>query len=112
MALVVGQPLFDRIRGWSRHRHLWTRRASILVHIHPARAGALAHDHAWSTFEELLDEEDFFIRKSIGWTLRECSKVYPEQVRDFLLRVGERASPLTRREGARNLPDELRSTLG
>ena len=111
MALARGEPLYERVRKWSSARHMWTRRASILVHIHPARAGALAHDYAWDTFEELLHEPEFFIRKAIGWTLRECSKRYPQEVHDFLLRVGDRAAPLTRREGARNLPLKLRRAI-
>ena len=50
-------------------------------------------------------------RKAIGWALRECSKRYPREVHDFLVRVGERASGLTRREGARNLSARLRATI-
>ena len=68
-------------------------------------------DNSWPTFEELLPEREFFIRKALGWTLRECSKKYPEQVAEFLLRVGERASGLTRREGGRNLPEQLRERV-
>ena len=63
-----------------------------------ARRGQLSDRYSWPTFEELLPEREFFIRKALGWTLRECSKKYPEQVAEFLLRVGERASGLTRRE--------------
>jgi 3-methyladenine DNA glycosylase AlkD len=90
---------------------MWTRRASILIHIQPARKQKLVDKFSWPTFEERLFEKEFFIRKAIGWTLRECSKFYPQQVHDFLLRVGEQASGLTRREGARNLPDSLRLDL-
>ena len=90
---------------------MWTRRASVLVHIVPARKGKLDDKYSWPTFEELLPEKEFFIRKAIGWTLRECSKKYPEQVADFLVRVGDRASGLTRREGARNLPSPLKAKI-
>jgi len=111
LALNLGEPIYDKVCTWSRHRHMWTRRASILVHIRPARASELALDRAFETFEERLFEEEFFIRKAIGWTLRECSRHYPKQVHEFLVRVGDAASGLTRREGARNLPAALRRAV-
>ncbi len=111
MVLQHGPVLYGKVRQWTTHAHLWTRRASILAHIRPARAAQLSHENAWATFEELLPEREFFIRKAIGWTLRECSKRYPSEVRGFLLRVGERASGLTRKEGARNLPPDMRQAV-
>lgn len=111
MALAHGEAVYRPVRLWSRDPVMWTRRASILIHIRPARERALAHAHAFATFEELLAERDFFIRKAIGWTLREASKHYPTEVHAFLLRVGDGASGLTRREGARRLPAPLRAEI-
>ncbi|MCC7477290.1 DNA alkylation repair protein [bacterium] len=111
LALGHGEPVYREVRGWSADPWLWTRRASVLIHIQPARKQRLEDAWAWPTFEELLPDRDFFIRKAIGWTLRECSKHYPQQVHDFLLRVGPAASGLTIREGARNLPPDLRRDL-
>jgi CheY-like chemotaxis protein/3-methyladenine DNA glycosylase AlkD len=108
LALRHGAAVYQPVRGWSDDDWLWTRRAAILIHALPARKGALAHEYAWPTFEERLGEKEFFIRKAIGWALRECAKHYPREVHGFLTRVGDRASGLTRREGARNLPEDLR----
>jgi 3-methyladenine DNA glycosylase AlkD len=111
LSLRLGEPVYKQVRQWSKADHMWTRRASILVHIAPARKSQLNDKYSWPTFEELLPEKEFFIRKAIGWTLRECSKKYPELVAEFLVRVGDRASGLTRREGGRNLPEELRKRV-
>jgi 3-methyladenine DNA glycosylase AlkD len=108
LALREADEIYRSVRAWTRAEHMWTRRAAILIHILPARKARLQPEYAWSSFEELLGEKEFFIRKAIGWTLRECSKHYPAEVCEFLLRVGERASALTRREGARNLPTAMR----
>jgi len=62
---------------------------------------AIGRDRFWT----------FFIRKAIGWALRECSKKYPEEVFAFLERIGGRASGLTRREGSRRLPEQLQAKL-
>jgi len=111
MALNFETAVYAPVRLWGDAECLWTRRAGILLHIIPARNQRLITEYAWPTLEERLEETEFFIRKAIGWTLREISKHYPREVFGFLKRVGDRAAPLTRREGARNLPEELRAPL-
>ena len=47
----------------------------------------------------MLDEKEFFIRKAIGWVLRETSKQRPDEVYAWLLprAAGRRASRCARR---------------
>ncbi|MEP0813062.1 MAG: DNA alkylation repair protein [bacterium] len=108
MGMRLGEPVYRVVRKWSDDDWMWTRRAAILIHALPARRGMLNHEYSWPTWEERLFEKEFFIRKAIGWALRESCKHYPREVCDFLLRVGDRASGLTRREGARTLPEKMR----
>jgi len=60
----------------------------------------------------MLGEREFWIRKAIGWVLREVSKKRPALVRDFLLEHRERVSGLTLSEGAKYLPAAMRGELG
>ncbi|MEG3628008.1 DNA alkylation repair protein [Streptomyces poriticola] len=46
---------------------------------------------------------DFFVRKAIGWALREYARTDPEAVRSFLAREGHRFAPLSVREGLKNI---------
>lgn len=46
---------------------------------------------------------DFFVRKAIGWSLREYAKTDPDAVRDFLARERGRFAPLTVREALKNI---------
>ncbi|MGC9543671.1 DNA alkylation repair protein [Streptomyces sp. UG1] len=48
---------------------------------------------------------DFFIRKAIGWCLREYAKTDPEAVREFLARERGRFAPLSVREALKNIGD-------
>lgn len=108
---ALGPKAYAEVRNWTKHPHMWTRRASVICHILPSRKNRLNHDTAWETWEVLLPETDFFMRKAIGWATREASKNYANDVHAFFLRVGDRASGLTRREGARNLPPKLRKDI-
>lgn len=111
MAMNYPEEIYTKVRTWTRSKHLWTRRASILIHVMPARKKQLRADVALSTFAELLHEKEFFIRKAIGWALREMCKHYPEMTLEFLKEHKAEASVLTMREGSRNLPENLKKRL-
>ena len=48
-------------------------------------------------------EQEFFIRKAIGWALRDYARHAPQAVADFLTHNGAVLSPLSRREAAKHL---------
>lgn len=112
LAMNYPNEVYPKVRKWTKSKHLWTRRASILIHVMPSRKKQLRAEYAIPTFEELLHEKEFFIRKAIGWTLREIGKHYPDLTLEFLREHKEEASGLTMREGGRNLPIEMRKQLG
>lgn len=51
----------------------------------------------------LADEREFFIRKAIGWALRDYARWAPDAVAAFLAAQRERFSPLTLREAGKHL---------
>jgi 3-methyladenine DNA glycosylase AlkD len=52
---------------------------------------------------QLADEKEFFIRKAIGWALRDYARWNPQAVTDFLQENRNRLSGLTVREAAKHL---------
>ncbi|WP_394827398.1 DNA alkylation repair protein [Pendulispora albinea] len=91
------------LRAWARDPDFWVRRTALLAQHDALRAG----EGDFALFEELavpmLGEKEFFIRKAIGWVLRETSKKRPELVHAFVARHGERMAGLTRREATKYL---------
>jgi 3-methyladenine DNA glycosylase AlkD len=51
----------------------------------------------------MLDESEFFIRKAIGWVLRETGKRRPDEVYAWLAPRTARASGVTMREAVKHL---------
>jgi 3-methyladenine DNA glycosylase AlkD len=85
---------------WSRDADLWRRRTSVICQV-----GAKANTDTTlltRTIEATLDEPDFFLRKGIGWALREYAKTNPDWVRQF---VGDHPDlpALSRREALRRI---------
>ena len=60
---------------------------------------------------QMVGEREFFIRKAIGWVLRDVSKKRPDLAFNFLLNHVQEVSGLTLREGSKYLPDEDRERL-
>ncbi len=70
------------IENWMKSGNLWLLRSCL---IHQLRYNKTA-DRAllFNLCERLAPHPDFFIRKAIGWSLRQYSKAYPEAVTDFV----------------------------
>lgn len=83
------------------HENLWVRRIAMLHQLGWRDEADRVRLCAYA--EALAAEPDFFIRKAIGWALRDFARHDPAAVRAFLDRMGPRLSPLSRREAAKHL---------
>jgi 3-methyladenine DNA glycosylase AlkD len=88
---------------WATDADFWVRRASLLAELQPIRGGAPL-DRFLRRAEPMLTEREFFIRKAIGWVLREAAKKRPAEVAAWLAPRTDRASGVTMREAVRYLP--------
>ena len=91
---------------WIADGDFWVRRAALLAHLAPLRAEPGPATFApFATYaDRALDEREFFIRKAIGWVLREAGKRDPALVADWLASRTQRASGVTMREAVKYLP--------
>lgn len=99
------------LRRWAVDEDRWIRRSSLLAHLRGLRAGTGDFERFGALADEMLDERDFFIRKAIGWVLRETGKHRPELVVGWLATRATRAAGLTVREAVKYLPDEDRRRI-
>ncbi|MBY5944820.1 DNA alkylation repair protein [Photobacterium rosenbergii] len=89
------------VRGWRESENMWLRRASLLVHLkHKAETNLPLLEE---TILMLASEKEFFIRKAIGWVLREYAKTDAEFVKRFVMTHQEQLSSLSRQEALKNI---------
>ena len=90
------------MRAWARDSDLWVRRTAVLsqLRFQAETDTDLLHD----VIEPNLDDRSFWLRKAIGWALREYSRTDPDWVRAEVDLLGDRLSGLSRREATRRLP--------
>lgn len=85
--------------AWNASANIWLQRTSLLFQkkYKQATNTALLQQYVLS----LAGEEEFFIRKAIGWILREYAKTNPAWVKAFV--NANKLSPLSRREALKHL---------
>lgn len=89
---------------WINDQDMWIRRSAILSqNAHKSQTDA---NVLFDFCLKRADEKEFFIRKAIGWALREYSYISPKEVKQFLLKNQNLLSPLSFREGAKGLMRE------
>lgn len=92
------------LQGWATDGDFWIRRSALLALLGEHRKGAAfdaARFEAWAV--PMLGEKEFFIRKAIGWVLRDVGRKNRPFVQGFVDRHGAQMSGLTRREAAKAL---------
>ena len=92
------------LRQWAHSDQLWLRRAAMLSQ----RGLKAEHFDAVLLYDCILPStgssamaREFFIRKGIGWALRERSYAAPDEVQAFCDQYRAQLSPLTLREALR-----------
>jgi 3-methyladenine DNA glycosylase AlkD len=89
------------MRSWAKSDDNWKRRTSILCQLkfkHHTNPRLLYHN-----IEESFEVPNFFLRKAIGWALREYAKTEPAEVRRYVTAHAKDLHPLSRREAMKNL---------
>jgi len=91
------------VARWAKDGDFWVRRTALLCLLDDLRGGGGDFDLFERVAVPMLEEKEFFIRKAIGWVLREVSRKRPELVRGFISRHRERMSGLSLREASKHL---------
>jgi|SRR5271170_2418362 3-methyladenine DNA glycosylase AlkD len=91
-------PQMDR---WIADEDLWIRRAALISQL--THKDKTDHLRLFRYSLAQAAEKDFFIRKAIGWALRQYAYTAPDRVREFITKHRHRLSPLTYREASRVL---------
>jgi len=93
------------VRRWAVDDDLWVRRTAILCQLNSRTATdtGLLRECLSANLLGSRHGEEFFIRKALGWALREHAKTDEAWVRAFVAEHDDELAPLTRREALKHL---------
>ena len=89
------------MRGWSRDADMWKRRSAIICQLKFKTKTDLRL--LYDCIEPNLADRQFFIRKAIGWALRQYAWTDPREVKRYVKQNRVRLSPLSVREALKNV---------
>lgn len=94
-------PMREAMRAWSRCDNVWKRRSSILCQL--ALKGDTDKELLYDCIEPSLGSKEFFLRKAIGWALRQLARTEPEEVLRYVRARKDALSPLSKREALKGM---------
>jgi len=89
------------VRDWATDPDRWLRRTVVICQLGAKERTDL--DILEKAIDANLDDPDFFLRKAIGWALRQHARSDPDWVRAFVASRGDHMSALSRREALKHL---------
>jgi 3-methyladenine DNA glycosylase AlkD len=101
----------DTLDRWAADEDFWLRRSALLALLVPLRSGEGDFDRFSRYADAMLEEREFFIRKAIGWVLRDTGRARPDLVYAWLLPRAGRASGVTLREAVKPLSTPQRRVI-
>ncbi len=96
---------------WAADPDFWVRRAALLALLVPLRRDASEFARFSRYADAMLAEREFFIRKAIGWVLRDAGRRYPGLVAAWLQPRIQQVSGVTLREAVKPLPAQTAQRL-
>lgn len=105
--LLADPSRIDRVEGWTRSEHMWTRRAALVITLPwakmntPKPADLEARERILGWAGTYSSDPQWFIQKAVGSWLRDLSKHDPERVRAFITEHGGNMKGFARKEAVR-----------
>lgn len=102
-ALLLAHPKEMRktMLVWSKCPDMWKRRVSIICQLKRREETDL--ELLYACVEPSIDSKEFFLRKAIGWALREVAWTNPDEVVRYVKENEDRLSGLSQREALKNV---------
>lgn len=95
------RPMKTLLLRWAKGEDIWKRRSAILAQLSFKENTGL--DLLYRCIEPSLGRPEFFLRKGIGWALRQYAWTDPAEVLRYAREHEPALSPLSRREALRNI---------
>lgn len=78
--------IIPTLRKWNKSKNSWERRLSVvsLIEYSSKRKRILPFEELICFIRPLLQDQDYYVQKGVGWTIREIYNVYPNKTLEFI----------------------------
>jgi len=84
------------LKMWNKSKNPWKRRQSVVSLLEYSRKRRMFQSFKVliSFIEPLLADDDYYVQKGVGWTMREIYNIYPEKMLSFFRKRLHDISPV------------------
>ena len=95
------KPMGAEMRRWARDENIWRRRSAVLCQLGSKERTDLPL--LFDCIDACIGHPEFFVRKAMGWALRDYARTNPGEVLSYVAANESRLSDLTRKEALKHL---------
>lgn len=101
------------LKRWNKSDNPWKRRQSMvsLIEYASKRERFLPFVELLAFIEPLLDDDDYYVQKGLGWTLREIGNAYPQKFQGVMQKYAARLAPQAWTGATKNLNKDEKARL-
>ncbi len=83
---IIPDNVLVQLRQWNKSANPWDRRQSVvsLLYFSRTKKVLLPYDTIIPLIANLLEDEEYYVQKAVGWSLRELYHVYPLETLHYL----------------------------
>ncbi len=105
--------VYKQLGSWNNDADRWKRRQSVVSLLYYSRTKKvyLPFKKIKALVEPLLTDNEYYVQKGVGWTLRELNTVYPADTLPFLQRNIKNIDPIAFTIAIEKMPSGVKDTL-
>ncbi|MCK4444360.1 MAG: DNA alkylation repair protein [Thermoplasmata archaeon] len=104
--ILKDDSVVPEIMEWTKSGNLWKRRASLTSTMLGNRSGKADPFWTFTMLNDVLDDDEYYVKKVFSWVLREMGKGYPDFVFEYLMHNKSKFSNKDVKESVKYLPEE------
>jgi 3-methyladenine DNA glycosylase AlkD len=83
---VIPDNVLPQLEKWNKSKNLWDRRQSVvsLLYFSRTKKVVLPFNTIIKFIDRLIDDEEYYVQKGVGWALKELYQVYPKKTLKYL----------------------------
>ena len=105
--------MLGQLEQWNKSTNLWNRRQSLvsLLYFSRTKKVVLPYNTLINFIDSLINDQEYYVQKAIGWSLKELYNVYPKETLQYLNENIKRVSAIAFTAATEKLKKEDKERL-
>lgn len=110
---IIPDKVLGQLEQWNKSTNLWDRRQSLisLLYFSRTKKVVLPYNTIISFIDSLINDQEYYVQKAVGWSLKELYNVYPKETLRYLNENIKRVSAIAFTAATEKLKKEDKERL-